>query len=106
MTIHCALLNEADVYLGMADVAPDQVTDRYLTEITECDLEPGRYRWDRATGAFVPLPKPTPDKAVQVPDTLRAIALGFCAVRDSGVTLPEETLNWLAWYSTTVDSQG
>jgi hypothetical protein len=33
------------VYLRMVDVAPDEITDRHVPSITECDLPRGRYVW-------------------------------------------------------------
>lgn len=49
-TIHCALIDAADVFQGMVDVDEAALTDRHLTSITECDLLPGLYRWVRHDG--------------------------------------------------------
>lgn len=55
----CALLDENNVFLGMADVA--EPGPRHLPQITRCDLPPGEYAWEPDDsnpygGAFVPLP--------------------------------------------------
>jgi hypothetical protein len=47
------------VYLRMVEVAEDQLTDRHVPTITECDLPAGEYVWlphDRNTygGEFYP----------------------------------------------------
>lgn len=63
MTIRCALLDAADVYVGMVDVDdPADLTDRHLPQITACDLPGGEYRWQADAGnpyggAFVALPE-------------------------------------------------
>jgi hypothetical protein len=33
------------VFLRMVEVAADELTDRHVPTIPECDLEPGRYVW-------------------------------------------------------------
>lgn len=64
-----------------------------------------RPRWDAQAKQWVFEQQPTPEQAVQQPVALRAIALGFGAIRD-GKPLPQETLDWLAWYEKSVDAQG
>lgn len=72
----------------------------------DCDLAPGRYRWDQKIGRFHPLPPAnslTPDIA---PDALRAIWAGFKALHENGTPLPVQTLDWLAAYGKTIDAKG
>lgn len=101
-TVRAARLDENDVYVGMEEVA--ELTDRHLPHVTECDLPPGRYRWDGA--AFVPLPKVTARKLTKEPDALRAIVKGFDSIRKSGIKLDAETDAWLDWQLGTVDLKG
>mgnify|MGYP001569006926 CR=1 FL=1 len=55
-SIRCALLDASDIFIRVVELASTKhLTDRHLSEITECDLTPWKYRWDRARRTFVPL---------------------------------------------------
>ena len=52
--IRAARLDERGVYQGIDELdSTDELTDRHVPEITQCDLAPGKYRWDGKT--FVPI---------------------------------------------------
>ena len=68
--IHCALLSADDLFVKMVEIEPGQLTDRHLTTITECDLEPWKYRWvanakNSFGGAFWPLANMTALRAAE-----------------------------------------
>lgn len=71
----------------------------------DCDLLPGKYRWDAERGAFLPLPRPGSADAVKDVNVLRAIFRGFQALetRFPG-TLPSETKEWLNQFACSVDN--
>lgn len=53
MTIQAALLDDADVYLRMDELADESaLTPRHLPQITVCDLPPGQYKWIAGAGEF------------------------------------------------------
>ena len=70
----------------------------------DCDLPPGKYRWDKEKGQFVPIMqafgKPN---AVDHPSAIAAIAEGFKAIRD-GKPLPIITLDWIVAYERSMDA--
>lgn len=104
--IKAALLNEAGVFQKMVEVPESELTALHIP-MEECDLPADSYRWDFEQKHFVPLKK---KKGTENPfdeaATMRAVALGFIAVRDAGIALPKETLDWLAYYSTSFDFKG
>jgi hypothetical protein len=61
MTIRAALLDATGVYLRMDELAEvSQITESHLSQIIECDLPAGKYRWiadstNSFGGAFWPL---------------------------------------------------
>jgi len=73
----------------------------------ECDLAPGKYRWNAAAGRFDPLP-PNEPPASETPEpaALRAIWLGFRALRAGGQVFPAETVAWIDYYGETMDAKG
>jgi len=64
-----------------------------------------RPQWDAEAKAWRMVHPPTPEEQVEQPHALRAIYLALCALRD-GQKLPQETLDWLAWYAKSTDAQG
>jgi hypothetical protein len=102
--VRAARLDEHGVYQGMDDLPASELTPHHLSQISDCDLPPGGYRWDGQT--FVPLPKRLAERALKEPDTLRAIAAGLNAVRAAGIALPPETTAWLAWHAASFDAKG
>lgn len=96
-----AILNDANVLVGYGE--PTGEPGEVLVP-DDCDLIPGRYQWDGR--AFMPV-LPTAEQILNQPNTLRAVAKGFAAIRDSGVvTLPDETLDWLSAYENSFDARG
>jgi len=63
-------------------------------------------RWDREAVQWRLVAPLTDEQQVEQPHALRAIYLAFCAIRDGGQELPQETLDWLAWYAKSTDAQG
>lgn len=103
-----AILDAQAVLLGFKKVS---VVGRKETKFQvpvpdECDLTPKKYRWDAEAKTFVPLP-PVAGSTPEHPDQVKAIALGFMALREAHVVaLPKLTLAWLDWYAGTIDYQG
>jgi len=95
-----AVINAAGVLTGFSQ--SDQSSGIEVPD--DCDLTPGRYRWDDAMRAFIPITAQQ-DSIKQEPDAIRAIYLGFSAIRD-GKPLPQATLDWLDWYRNTFDNMG
>lgn len=103
-TVTVAILDASRVFVGTTEMLEREVTGAHVVLPNGCDLEPGKYRHDDARGAFVPVgDAPAPEENLEA---LRAVALGFIALHDQGLTLPEETVKWLGWFVTTVDFQG
>ena len=103
---HIAILDDEGVYKGHKPVPEGYELQEGDVEVPEdCDLGIDKYRWDGKT--FQAVPKATPEELVNEQHTLVAIALGFEAIRESGIVeLPELTLKWLDWYKTTLDAKG
>jgi hypothetical protein len=117
MTFRLADLDADEVYWGMVDrdaaVAGDVVFrseeipegDRvpgvvYLPG--ECDLAPGRYRWNADSVSFDPLSNfmqrhergaPIPERALY--ELVRALQAG-------GASVPEYTASWADWYQQSI----
>lgn len=69
----------------------------------DCDLAPGRYRWDGQK--FLPIGEPTGERILEQPPILRAMALGFAAIDEKDPDLlPPETKEFLRWFKTTLDA--
>lgn len=104
--LNLAVLDEQGVLTGFEEIEAENHTpppDR--VEVPGgCDLVPGRYRWDG--DQFVPIPLRGGAGIPEEPNTLRAIARGFMALRDQGTELPGETLDWISWYERSIDNQG
>lgn len=73
----------------------------------DCDLAPGRYRWDREAGAFVPLGRPgrVLEMAASAMDPVTVLGRALSANRD-GRPLPEDVRRWIEWFDTTIDGKG
>jgi hypothetical protein len=97
--VKCALLDEHNVYQGMVEIAESDLTDRHLTEIKECDLPTGQYRWVENT--FVPLPKKKISAAAE-----RKLYEGYQAMEEHGIPLPVGAAAWMAEYSQSFDMKG
>jgi hypothetical protein len=99
-----ALLAADGTYLGIgpvmavAEVGADQVAIP-----VDCDLAPGRYRWDAGKNTFVPLGKASALDATPPPDALEAMAFGLLAQWKAGTTLHDKTLRWLDAWLTGID---
>jgi len=72
----------------------------------DCDLAPGRYRWDGEQGTFVPLaPKGSGDATTVDVPSIHAIALGFASLHNQGLVLHVEALAWLRAYERSLDNK-
>ena len=99
-------------FLGMetVDDLPASVpADRVLLppghDLEEQAARGAHPRWDFDAKCWrfeLPL---TAEEQVEQPHALRAIAAALGAIRD-GKPLPQETLDWLAWYERSIDAQG
>lgn len=52
--VKVAILDEKDVFQGVTEIDPGQVTELHVLLPDGCDLPTGKYCWDRAMGAFMP----------------------------------------------------
>ena len=90
-------------YRGVKAIAADEKTDAHVEVPADCDLKPGAYRWSELDGAFMPAPPQDPKSPELEIDALSAIAHGFIALGEQGMTLPPATVAWLKFYLTTID---
>lgn len=96
-TIRVARLDRSGVLMGYEDMPKGNkatVTDGMPEWVDggDCDLKPGRYRWNPQAGRFDPVKS---DKV----DTETAIIEGFRHLRDvEDMTLPAVTESWIAEY--------
>lgn len=119
--VHVARLDADGVFWGVeersaAEVKPGDVvflegalaqgvsieTATYIDGLP--DNPPGRFRWDPATGSFVPLPKHQIKDAPEAPSFERAFYELVKHVEGTGVALPVATAEWAQWFKRTMDS--
>ena len=94
-----AALLDAEGYFVRMEV-PDEMTERHLPQITECDLPPNAYKWNGQT--FIHAPKVANEFSITTSTEL-AIVKGFEAVQAAGIALPKETEKYLAEFRKTID---
>ena len=102
MGIKVAKLDAAGVFQGVGEVA--KLTDLHLPldQIGgECDLPPGKYRWDRQRKTFVPLRAAAVAPARDVPTLERAV---YALIKRMDMP-PEDAQRWADWYETTIEAQ-
>jgi len=75
-----AVLDENGVLVGFKQVSVCCTDDLEVPE--DCDLRPGKYRWDEVAGSFVPLRQKGVDPLSL---TIRAMAEFMKAARDQNV---------------------
>jgi hypothetical protein len=95
-----ALLDETGVYVGMDTIQDDsQLTALHLPAITECDLTPGAYRWDKARETFVPLPRSSGGRPGDVP-SVEEVLLELLDVMPRLLRFPltPKLARWAEWY--------
>ncbi len=96
-SIRVARLDRSGLLTGYEDIADGSkatVTDGMPEWVDggDCDLKPGRYRWDPQAGRFDPV------KSGKV-DAETAIIEGFRHLRDvEGMALPVVTESWITEY--------
>lgn len=95
-----AKLDQSGVYQGIEEVAEKNLQPHHVELPDGCDLPHGKYKWNGDT--FVLITDPLRIK-INNPDALNAIAIGFISLHQSGIALPEETLEWMDHYLTTQD---
>ena len=100
--IPAALLDEEGLFLRMEALPEAELTDRHLPQIADCDLPPGKYKWDAERQQFLPAGKKSPAAA---PDATRAIVKALDAIAKH-IALPEESLRFIAEYKQTFDFKG
>lgn len=89
-----ARLGVDNIYLGKQTVTSVSAGQVQIPD--ECDLTPGRYRWDDQAKTFVPL-NFAPRDVANMPNVLRALAQTIRSVQ-SGQPLGPEALAFLQWY--------
>lgn len=90
-----AKLDENNVYHGMTEIEDHELLPTHVELQDGCDLPPGKYQWNGQS--FHPITDPQRIK-LNNPDALNAIAMGFIAIHNSGITLPPETLKWIEFH--------
>jgi hypothetical protein len=99
MSIRAARVDAEGVFVAVDELADAAaLTARHLIEVPECDLPPGKYRWDGAR--FVPLPA---EQRRQADDTPSLEEVVFLIARDLGANAPPRVQRWVQWYRKTVD---
>lgn len=106
----CARVDPNGVYLGMVEVAPEDLTAQHLPAVAECDLTAGHARWvaeldNPYGGRFDPLPPALRPKENGAPTDHQMLDALLGALVAQGIGLPLEATRWRAWYATTVDKQ-
>jgi hypothetical protein len=98
-----AAVDTRGVYLGMFDEGAE-IPDGALRipEITECDLEPGRYYWDGK--AFQPRARGAIAAMQEEPNMINAIYDGFVALQRQGFDLPASTREWMEFHAGSFDN--
>lgn len=98
-----AVVDAKNIYLGMFEEGAELPAGALrIPEITECDLEPGRYRWQG--DSFVPVRRDAEGRLQESPDMIHAIYDGFGALERQGFDFPPSTKEWMRWYATTFDN--
>ncbi len=96
--MHRAVIDKSGIYRGhkaLARGAKPKAGDVMVPD--DCDLGPGKYRWDGRT--FQPIVGVAPDLAT-------AICEGFRAVEAQGTALPDATTAWLRWWEKRIAAKG
>lgn len=95
--IKAALLDAQNVYLGIVEVQKDQLTSRHLPQVSECDLEPGRYRWNGKYFELIESTKAEPEPGVPgLEEVVYLLATGDA--KNARVAA------WCEWYRKTIDA--
>lgn len=89
--VQCALLDENDMFIGMAQVLPSQATDRHVLTVTSCDLAVGQYKWHFADQTF----HSVKSRSVALALALAAIQDQFDVLTKNDIKVPLDTLIWL-----------
>lgn len=100
-----AQLDANGIYQGTAEINESDLTEAHVHLPQGCDLPVGQHRWDVEHKTFVAL-QAGEEVQQQDPHALRSIALGFITLHDQGLTLPPETLQWLDFYTGSMDFLG
>lgn len=102
--IRAALLDENDVYLGIETLRDaSQLTPRHLPEITEADLPPGQYRWDRTLRAMLPLGLLARKPEITTASLEQVVYHLAQAVQRDGADLPSEVAEWMRWFGRRIE---
>jgi len=92
-TVKAALHDKDGVFLRIDEVLESELTEFHNPAITECDLPSNAYRWDGKT--YIPIKKVRRNFSA---DAETAMAMGFLALHEQGIELPQETLKWSQRY--------
>lgn len=94
--IRAARLDGRGVYQGMDEFdALEDLTARHIPEVTDCDLPPGKYRWNAQMKTFDALERSSIRPAPDVPaieDVIYELAAAL------GERVPDNVVRWMDWY--------
>lgn len=98
-------------FLGMTEIEPaliDPAQHLDAAEIGgECDLPPGKYRWDRAEKTFKPIiERLQGNDPVFTPPAELALFGVIAALRRANIELPAPSADWADAYRKTIDARG
>lgn len=101
--LYVAHLDDAGVYLGVIEKHVEDRVERDVPVPADCDLTPGRYRWNGK--AFVPLSEREARVAGAGPSLEQALHDYLRARETAGDPLPPRTAQWLAQFGKTIDAR-
>lgn len=103
-TTAVAILSSDGTYMGVGEIVDlDQLAPGQVPVPADCDLLPGRYRWDSDKQTFMPIDRGSPVDRTPPPEAIEGIAFGLLSAWKSGMSLHEKTLSWLDGWLTSID---
>lgn len=97
-------LDADQVYWGATEIHPEDARAGDVVLDHQPDNAPGKYRWDRDSGALHPLPVSQQKDAPGAPDLESTLDALLEWLSDGGeIALPARLAEWRAWYQKTID---
>lgn len=101
--VFAARLDDRGVYQGVDELdSAEALTDRHLPEVTECDLPPGKYRWNRERKTFEALEHASVRAAVDVPSVEEIV---YELAGHLGEKASPAVIKWMDWYRSSIDGR-